>query len=64
MSARYVPPFGSVGRVIDRAALSRVAEATLKDFLDRVADTILMASREASRPSEHGGAGVRLHEAG
>lgn len=40
MSARYVPPFGSVGRVIDRAVLSRVAEATLKDFLDRVAETI------------------------
>ena len=38
MSARYDPPFGTVGRVIDRAVLSRVAEATLKDFLDRVAD--------------------------
>ena len=38
MSARYVPPFGVVGRAIDRAVLSRVAEATLKDFLDRVAD--------------------------
>jgi len=45
MSARYVPPFGSVGRVMDRAVLSRVAEATLKDFLDRVAETI-MASRD------------------
>ena len=41
MSARYVPPLGPVGRVIDRAVLSRVAEATLKDFLDRVADTIM-----------------------
>lgn len=41
MSARYVPPFGPVGRVIDRAVLSRVAEATLKDFLDRVAETIM-----------------------
>jgi hypothetical protein len=41
MSARYVPPFGTVGRVVDRAVLSRVAEATLKDFLDRVADTIM-----------------------
>jgi hypothetical protein len=51
MSARYVPPFGAVGRVIDRAVLSRVAEATLKDFLDRVADTII-GSRDAPRPSE------------
>jgi hypothetical protein len=41
MSARYVPPFGVVGRAMDRAVLSRVAEATLKDFLDRVAETIL-----------------------
>jgi hypothetical protein len=55
MSARYVPPFGSVGRVIDRAALSRVAEATLKDFLDRVADAI-MGTREMSAPAELGGA--------
>ena len=51
MSARYVPPFGTVGRVIDRAILSRVAEATLKDFLDRVADTI-MGSRDAPPPAE------------
>lgn len=36
MSARYVPPLGAVGRVVDRAVLFRVAEATLKDFLDRV----------------------------
>jgi hypothetical protein len=41
MSARYVPPLGVVGRAIDRALLSRVAEATLKDFLDRVADAIM-----------------------
>jgi hypothetical protein len=41
MSARYVPPLGAVGRTIDRALLSRVAEATVKDFLDRVADAIM-----------------------
>ena len=41
ISARYVPPLGTVGRTIDRALLSRVAEATLKDFLDRVADAIM-----------------------
>jgi hypothetical protein len=45
ISARYVPPFGAVGRVIDRAVLSRVAEATLKDFLDRVADAIIGSDR-------------------
>jgi hypothetical protein len=53
MSARYVPPFGVVGRAIDRAVLSRVAEATLKDFLDGVAETI-MGSREAPGPTELG----------
>jgi hypothetical protein len=51
MSARYVPPFGTIGRVIDRAVLSRAAEATLKDFLDRVADAI-MGSRDAPSPAE------------
>ncbi len=40
MSARYVPPLGAVGRAIDRALLFRVAEATIKDFLDQVRDTI------------------------
>ncbi len=40
ISARYEPPLGVVGRTIDRALLARVAEATLKDFLDRVRDSI------------------------
>jgi hypothetical protein len=40
ISARYEPPLGVVGRAIDRALLARVAEATLKDFLDRVRDSI------------------------
>ena len=43
MSARYVPPLGMIGKVIDRAILSRVAEATLKDFLDRVGDALILA---------------------
>ncbi|HEY7401612.1 MAG TPA: hypothetical protein VH989_12045 [Actinomycetota bacterium] len=43
ISARYIAPFGAVGRVIDRAILSRVAEATLKKFLDGVADVIVQA---------------------
>jgi hypothetical protein len=40
MTARYLPPFGLVGRVADRALLHRVAEATIKDFLERVAGRI------------------------
>lgn len=41
MSARYVPPLGALGRVVDRAVLFRIAEATLKDFLDRVRASLL-----------------------
>ena len=49
ISARYVPPLGAVGRRIDRALLSRVAEATVKDFLDRVAEAIV-GERAAPAP--------------
>jgi hypothetical protein len=37
INGRYEPPLGVVGRTVDRLALHRVAEATIKDFLDRVA---------------------------
>jgi hypothetical protein len=40
LSARYDPPLGPVGRVLDRALLHRVAEATVKDFVDRVVEAI------------------------
>jgi hypothetical protein len=40
ISARYLPPLGAVGKALDRALLHRVAEATLKDFLDRVGETL------------------------
>jgi hypothetical protein len=40
ISARYRPPMGAVGRALDKAMLHRVAEATIKDFLDGVADRI------------------------
>jgi len=41
ISARYVPPLGALGKLIDRAVLARVAEATVKDFLDRVAAALV-----------------------
>lgn len=40
ISGRYRPPMGAVGRAFDRALLHRVAEATVKDFLDRVGETV------------------------
>jgi hypothetical protein len=41
ISARYTPPLGALGSTIDRAVLHRVAEATVKDFVDRVAAALL-----------------------
>jgi hypothetical protein len=40
ISARYTPPLGPLGHALDRALLHRVAEATVKDFLDRVAERL------------------------
>lgn len=40
ISARYRPPLGAVGRTVDRVLLHRAAEATVKDFLDRVGEAI------------------------
>jgi hypothetical protein len=37
MNGRYSPPLGSLGRALDRALLHRVAEGTVKDFMDRLA---------------------------
>ena len=48
MSARYVPPMGAVGRAINRTLLFRVAEATLKDFLDGVGRALMSPTAGAS----------------
>src|SRR5439155_25616418 len=40
VSARYQPPLGPFGRAIDRTLLHRVAEATIKDFVDRAAEAL------------------------
>ena len=40
ISARYRPPLGVVGQAVDRVLLHRVAEATVKDFLDRLGQAI------------------------
>lgn len=36
LSASYEPPLGLVGKIADRALLHRVAEVTVKDFLESV----------------------------
>lgn len=42
----YDPPMGSLGRLVDRALLSRVADATVKSWVDQVAEGILALSRD------------------
>jgi hypothetical protein len=37
LSGVYRPPLGSLGAALDRAALHRVAAATIRNFLDRLA---------------------------
>jgi hypothetical protein len=36
----YEPPMGPLGKVIDRIALRRFAESTVKDFVDRIAQAL------------------------
>lgn len=47
ISARYEPPLGTIGRAADRAILHRVAEATVKDFLDRSGQALLALAPKA-----------------
>ena len=48
ISARYQPPLGVVGRAVDRVLLHRVAEATLKDFLDRVGQAVALSQTDGA----------------
>jgi hypothetical protein len=43
VSANYQPPLGPVGLMLDKAALHLVAEALVKDFVDRVAAAVDLA---------------------
>jgi hypothetical protein len=52
LNARYRPPLGTVGRAMDRALLHRVAEATVKDFLDQAGQAIQRIAEEESRLGE------------
>lgn len=41
VSARYQPPLGRVGKAIDKTFMHRVAEATIKDFVDQACGRLL-----------------------
>jgi hypothetical protein len=49
ISARYRPPLGAVGQTLDRVLLHRVAEATVKDFLDRVGEAVTNQAQAGAR---------------
>ncbi|HTV10733.1 MAG TPA: hypothetical protein VME20_02640 [Acidimicrobiales bacterium] len=40
LAASYVPPLGALGRRLDRALLHRVAESTVRSFLQRLATAL------------------------
>jgi hypothetical protein len=40
MRGTYAPPLGPLGRALDRAVLHRVAEVSVKSFVDRVAQSV------------------------
>jgi hypothetical protein len=48
LSANYEPPLGMLGKIADRALFHRVAELTVKDFLERIGER-LESDRVADR---------------
>ena len=47
LRGRYKPPLGAVGRMLDRRLLHRVAEASIEDFIDRLARAVAGSERDA-----------------
>jgi hypothetical protein len=52
----YRPPLGAVGAGLDKAIMRRVATATMRSFLSRVAESVAQAPGEACVPVRRGGA--------
>lgn len=49
LNARYDPPLGGLGGLIDRALMHRVAQNTMNDFVDRLAQTLAHELGDADR---------------
>lgn len=45
LRATYQPPFGSLGSLMDRTVLARVARATVAEWVDRMAEWLLASSQ-------------------
>lgn len=43
LSASYEPPLGLVGKIANRALLHRVAEITVKEFVEKIAARLTAA---------------------
>jgi hypothetical protein len=41
----YKPPLGPIGKLADRAVLGRVAEATIRNWVDRLASALVLETR-------------------
>jgi hypothetical protein len=55
LTAQYEPPFGAVGRAVDRALLHRVAEAVAQRFLEAIARRLAAwPAPDGSRPQRAG----------
>lgn len=48
LKATYQPPLGSVGGLMDRIALARVARATVADWVDRIAEWLTATAGDSS----------------
>ena len=61
ISAHYRPPLGALGQALDRVLVHRVAEATVKDFLDRVGAAIPDQATNADIQAVGHEGGVEAH---
>ncbi len=53
LKANYAPPLGGLGRLVDRTLLRGLAQATMKDFLERLAQALDVQIRSSSQPAAH-----------
>lgn len=63
LQGSYQPPIGALGRLIDRSLLHRIAEASVKHFVDRVARA-LEADPETVASDGRGGIGRGARDSG
>ena len=49
VAGEYLPPFGAVGRIADRAVMHRFAESTATEFVDQLRRVVAARSASATR---------------